>query len=227
MITVLVVDDQSIVRSGLRTMLDAETDITVIGTSADGLEAVEAATRLRPQVVLMDIRMPQLDGIAATSRILETLECAVVLITTFDDEEYLLAGIAAGASGFLLKDAGADLLAAAVRAARRGDALIDPGMTRALIEQRMSATRAVDAVPTPRSAALDTLSERERDILRALARGQSNAEIAAELYLSTATVKTHISNVLGKTGARTRVQAAVLAYEAGFVQPGQLEGPLA
>jgi DNA-binding NarL/FixJ family response regulator len=166
--------------------------------------------------------MPRLDGISATRRILAELACAVVLITTFDDDEYLFDGIAAGASGFLLKDSGPDLLAAAVRSASRGDSLIDPAMTRALIEQRVADGR-LDAPHTPlpqQTALLGGLSERERVVLAAVARGLSNGEIAAELWVSVPTVKSHISSVLAKTGTRTRVQAAVFAYEAGFMKPG-------
>jgi DNA-binding NarL/FixJ family response regulator len=221
-IRVLVVDDQPIARAGIAAMLDAELDIDVVGQSADGEDAVRDALALRPDVVVTDIRMPRLDGISATRRILAEVACAVVLITTFDDDEYLFDGIAAGASGFLLKDSGPDLLAAAVRSASRGDSLIDPAMTRALIEQRVAGGRA-DAVHTPlpqQLALLGDLSERERVVLAAVARGLSNGEIAAELWVSVPTVKSHISSVLAKTGTRTRVQAAVFAYEAGFMKPG-------
>jgi DNA-binding NarL/FixJ family response regulator len=221
-IRVLVVDDQPIARAGIAAMLDAELDIDVVGQSADGEDAVRDALALRPDVVVTDIRMPRLDGISATRRILAEVACAVVLITTFDDDEYLFDGIAAGASGFLLKDSGPDLLAAAVRSASRGDSLIDPAMTRALIEQRVAGGRA-DAVHTPlpqQLALLGELSERERVVLAAVARGLSNGEIAAELWVSVPTVKSHISSVLAKTGTRTRVQAAVFAYEAGFMKPG-------
>lgn len=215
---VLVVDDQPIARTGLTAMLDAEPDIDVVGQSADGEDAVRDAYALRPDVIVMDIRMPRLDGIAATRRIIPAIGCAVVLITTFDDDEYLFDGIAAGASGFLLKDSGPDLIAAAVRSAARGDSLIDPAMTRALIEQRVPPT-----MPTPgdsqQRAALSALSERERDVLDALARGLSNVEIASELYVSTATVKSHISSLLAKTGSTTRVQAAVFAFQSGFARP--------
>jgi DNA-binding NarL/FixJ family response regulator len=198
---VLVVDDQAIARAGLATMLDAEADIDVVGQSADGEDAVTDALALRPDVVVMDIRMPRLDGISATRRIVPAIGCAVVLITTFDDDEHLFDGIAA-----------------AVRSAARGDSLIDPAMTRALIEQR--------AAPTPASpdavrhrAALDSLSDRERDVLDAVARGLSNVDIARELFVSTATVKSHISSLLAKTDSRTRVQAAVFAFRSGFARP--------
>ena len=221
-IRVLVVDDQPIARAGIAAMLDAESDIDVVGQSADGEDAVRDAHALVPDVVVTDIRMPRLDGISATRRILADLECAVVLITTFDDDEYLFDGIAAGASGFLLKDSGPDLLAAAVRSAARGDSLIDPAMTRALIEQTVAPARPeVTRVPDAQQLALlNELSERERVVLEAVARGLSNVEIAAELWVSVPTVKSHISSVLAKTGTRTRVQAAVFAYECGFMTPG-------
>jgi DNA-binding NarL/FixJ family response regulator len=222
-IRVLVVDDQPIARAGIAAMLDAEDDIDVVGQSADGEDAVRDALALRPDVVVTDIRMPRLDGISATRRILAEIACAVVLITTFDDDEYLFDGIAAGASGFLLKDSGPDLLAAAVRSASRGDSLIDPAMTRALIEQKTAPARPDGAghEPLPRQIALlAELSERERVVLDAVARGLSNGDIAAELWISVPTVKSHISSVLAKTGTRTRVQAAVFAYESGFMKPG-------
>jgi DNA-binding NarL/FixJ family response regulator len=219
---VLVVDDQPIARAGLATMLDAEDDITVVGQSQDGEDAVRDALALQPDVIVMDVRMPRLDGIGATRRILAGHPCAIVLITTFDDDEYLFDGIAAGASGFLLKDSGPDLIGAAVRAAHRGDSLIDPAMTRALIEQTVAPT-AAPRVDVLQQAALASLSDRERDVLGAVARGLSNGEIAQELYLSTATVKSHISSVFAKTGARTRVQAAVFAFSTGFSEPGVTE----
>jgi DNA-binding NarL/FixJ family response regulator len=221
-IRVLVVDDQPIARAGIAAMLDAENDIDVVGQSANGEDAVRDSHALGPDVVVTDIRMPRLDGISATRRILADLECAVVLITTFDDDEYLFDGIAAGASGFLLKDSGPDLLAAAVRSAARGDSLIDPAMTRALIEQTVAPARPeVTRVPDAQQLALlNELSERERVVLEAVARGLSNVEIAAELWVSVPTVKSHISSVLAKTGTRTRVQAAVFAYECGFMTPG-------
>ncbi|GHS85842.1 DNA-binding response regulator [Actinomycetota bacterium] len=225
-LTVLVADDQPVILAGLRAMLDAEPDISVTASAADGLEAVALAAAVRPDVVLMDIRMPRLDGIAATRRILEARSAtAVVMITTFDDEEYLLDSIRAGACGFLLKDAGADLLAAAVRSAVRGNALIDPGMTRALLERRLERATLDEAAVGAYSATLASLSEREREVLAAISRGLSNAEIAVELFVSEATVKTHIGSVLSKIGVRSRVGAAVFAYESGFIRPGA--GPVA
>ena len=220
---VLVVDDQPIARAGIATMLDAEDDLVVVGQAADGEDAVRDALALRPDVVVMDVRMPRLDGIAATRRIVAEIGCAVVLITTFDDDEHLFDGIAAGASGFLLKDSGPDLIAAAVRSAARGDSLIDPAMTRALIEQTVAPTPPTRADEQQQSA-LAALSDRERDVLDALARGLSNVEIAQELFVSTATVKTHVSSLLAKTGTRTRVQAAVFAYRSGFTLPGAGRG---
>jgi DNA-binding NarL/FixJ family response regulator len=228
-VRVLIVDDQSVIRAGLRMMLDSEPDIEVVAEARDGLESVEAAREHRPDVVLMDVRMPNLDGVAATRRIVaEGTAGAVVIITTFDDEEYLLESVRAGATGFLLKDAGADLLAAAVRTANRGDTLIDPGMTRALLEHRLSSAgpsaSAIGGNPEleAQRKALDSLSDREREVLGAMARGLGNSAIASELFLSEATVKSHISSVLLKTGTQTRVQAAVFAYETGFVRPGWL-----
>ncbi len=225
-IRVMIVDDQSIIRAGLRRMLELEPDIVVTADAADGAAAVELAATEHPDVVLMDVRMPQLDGIEATRRILAARSAgAVVILTTFDDEDYLLDGVRAGAAGFLLKDAGADLIAAAVRVARRGDTLIDPAMTRSLIEHRMRAPRAPELGEEGRRrlALLETLSERERSILHAVARGLSNAEIARAAFLSEATVKTHLSSILAKTGLRSRLQAAVFAYETRFVQPGDGE----
>lgn len=217
-ITVLVVDDQPIIRAGLRTMLSTETDITVVAEARDGAEAILQAELHHPDVVLMDVRMPGLDGIEATRRIMaRSLAGAIVIVTTFDDEEYLVEGVRAGACGFLLKDAGADLLADAVRTAQRGDTLIDPAMTRALLEHRLEDARDEDHSAT--AAVLARLSERESQVLDAVARGLSNAAIAQEQFISEATVKTHVSSILTKTASTSRLQAAVFAYESGFVQP--------
>ncbi|MBE7160891.1 MAG: response regulator transcription factor [Williamsia herbipolensis] len=235
-IRVLIADDQRMVRMGIGMMIGAEHDMTVVGEAEDGTEAVALAAELRPDVVLMDVRMPGKDGITATREIVDAGTAgAVVIVTTFDDEEYLLDGVRAGAFGFLLKDAGADLLAAGVRSAHAGDTLIAPSMTRSLLEDRLRADVGAAAGPAgtgpgtdgaavspAAAAALGALSPREQDVLAALARGASNAEIAKELWVSEATVKTHLSSILMKTGTVSRVQAAVFAYESGFVRPGWL-----
>ncbi|PZF62881.1 DNA-binding response regulator [Curtobacterium sp. MCPF17_047] len=231
MIRVVIVDDQAVVRTGLGMMVDAEPDLTVVGQAPNGAEAIAVCAELRPDVVLMDVRMPVLDGISATRSIVSAGTAgAVVILTTFDDEEYLLDAVQAGALGFLLKDAGPDLIAAGVRSAHTGDTLIAPSMTRALLENRLLGARSgggttggaagAPAVPPAEHApVLASLSAREREVLTALVRGASNAQIAKDLWISEATVKTHISSVLGKVGAASRVQAVVFAYESGFVRP--------
>lgn len=231
MIRVVIVDDQAVVRTGLGMMVDAEPDLTVVGQAPNGAEAIAVCADLRPDVVLMDVRMPVLDGISATRSIVsDGTAGAVVILTTFDDEEYLLDAVQAGALGFLLKDAGPDLIAAGVRAAHTGDTLIAPSMTRALLENRLLGARSggagggaagstAPAPPAEHAPALASLSVREREVLTALVRGASNAQIAKDLWISEATVKTHISSVLGKVGAASRVQAVVFAYESGFVRP--------
>jgi DNA-binding NarL/FixJ family response regulator len=214
MIRVLIADDQGMMRAGLRSLLDGERDIEVVAEAGDGEEAVAAVRRHRPDVALLDIRMPKLDGIAAT-RLLVTEQAAtrILVLTTFDLDEYVFAALRAGASGFLLKDAPADDLVNAVRAIARGDALLDPAVTRRVIET-------FGSLPDiPRSAQLESLSSRELEVLELLARGKSNAEIAKTLYLGEATVKTHVSNVLAKLGLRDRVQAVIAAYETGLVRP--------
>jgi DNA-binding NarL/FixJ family response regulator len=216
-VRVLIADDQALVRAGFRRLIDSEPGIEVVGESGDGLEAVDAACRTRTDVVLMDIRMPRLDGLEATRRLLARRPgTRVLILTTFDLDEYVFDALRAGASGFLLKDAQPDDLLAAIRVVAGGDALLAPSITRRLIEE--FARR-----PTARSRPpeLGELTARELEVLRLLARGLSNAEIAAELILGEATVKTHVGNVLMKLGLRDRVQAVVLAYESGLVEPGR------
>ena len=217
-IRVLIVDDQALIRSGLRMILEAETDISVIGESGDGREAVETAKRTRPDVILMDIRMPVMDGIEATKRLVGSgldPDPRVLILTTFDLDEYVYAAIRAGASGFLLKDAPPDDLIHAIRVVARGEALLAPTVTRRLIEELASRPEP-DAAPD----GMDELTEREVEVLRSLAAGYSNAEIADALFVSEATVKTHISHILTKLQLRDRVQAVVVAYESGLVRPG-------
>jgi len=222
LIRVVLVDDQAVIRTGLRTMLEHETDLTIVGEAANGAEAVDVIARARPDVVLMDVRMPELDGIEATRRILagSATPPAVLVLTTFDDDEYVFGALRAGAAGFLLKDAGPDVLVAAVHTVAAGDALVDPSVTRRLVERwvELEASSAPARDPVP--AAVGTLSAREREILVGLARGRTNRELADDLIVSEATVKTHVSNLLTKLGVRSRVQAVVVAYEAGVVRPG-------
>jgi DNA-binding NarL/FixJ family response regulator len=215
-IRVLLADDQRLVRSGFRMILRDDPDLDVVGEAGDGEEAVALAGELRPDVVLMDVRMPKLDGIEATRRILAGAEPhpRVLVLTTFDLDEYVFAALRAGASGFLLKDAPEEHLGAAIRVAAEGGSMFAPSVTRRLIE-RFAATAEAPAPP-----ALDELTARELEVLRMLARGLSNSEIAAELVVSEHTVKTHVARVLGKLDLRDRVQAVVLAYECGLVRPG-------
>ena len=210
-IRVLVADDQQLLRAGFRVILEAEPDIEVVGEAVDGVEAVELGGRA--DVVLMDIRMPRLDGLAATEQLMTRPDPPrVVVLTTFDQNEYVVRALKAGAYGFLLKDAPPSRLVAAIRAAASGEALIEPSITRRLIERF-----AVSEAPTTSPAVLDSLTDRERDVLRLVARGMSNAEIAAEMVIAETTVKTHVARILTKLGLRDRVQAVVLAYDCGFV----------
>jgi DNA-binding NarL/FixJ family response regulator len=213
-IRVLVADDQSMVRAGFRMLLGGEPDIEVVAEASNGLEAVEKAARFQPSVVLMDIRMPELDGLEATRRILAGDDTARVLIlTTFDLDEYVYEALRLGASGFVLKDEPPEQLLAAIRIVAAGEALLSPAITKRVIKQFTRIPQ-----PTPPKE-LEELTERERDVFRLIARGLSNAEIGQELYISETTVKTHITHILQKLDLRDRVQAVVLAYQAGLVEP--------
>ena len=216
MIRILIADDQELVRTGFRVVLDAEPDLEVVGEAGDGLAALDAAETLKPDVVLMDIRMPNLDGIEATRRLVAVDGAPRVLIlTTFDLDDYVYEALRAGASGFLLKDARADELRQAIRMVAAGDALLSPAITRRLIE---SYTRRPPMTAHP--ARLAELTPRELEVLRLLARGLSNAEIARTLIVGDATVKTHVARIFSKLNLHDRAQAVVLAYESGLVQPG-------
>ena len=213
MIRVLLADDQALVRTGFRLILNAEPDIEVVGEAGDGQEALEQARELRPDVVLMDIRMPNLNGIEATTRLLaESPALRVLMLTTFDLDEYVIDAFRAGASGFLLKTAPRHQLVAGIRTVHEGDALIAPSSTRRLIEEFAHSPAAAPA--------LDLLTGRELDVLRLLARGLTNAEIAAELVVEPSTVKSHVASLLGKLDLRDRVQAVIFAYENGLVRAG-------
>jgi DNA-binding NarL/FixJ family response regulator len=212
-VRILIADDQGLVRTGFRKILESEPDLHVVGEAADGEQAVERVGATRPDVVLMDIRMPRVDGLEATRRLAG--RARVLILTTFDVDEYVYEALRSGASGFLLKDAPAEQLVTAIRVVAGGDALLAPTVTRRLVEQF-----ARRPPPSARPAALAELTPRELEILRLLARGLSNAEIAGELIIGDATVKTHVARVLQKLGLRDRVQAVVLAYETGLVQAG-------
>jgi DNA-binding NarL/FixJ family response regulator len=217
-IRVLLVDDQALVRGGFRLILESKPGIEVVGEAADGAEAVTLATRSKPDVVLMDVRMPQLDGIAATTQILAALPRArVIILTTFDLDEYVFAALRAGASGFMLKDVRPAQLVEAVHVVAKGEALLAPTVTRRLLD-RFATTLPGGAAEQP-PPDLDELTERELDVLKLVAQGLSNAELAERLVLTEATVKTHVSSVLRKLGLRDRVQAVVLAYECGLAKP--------
>jgi DNA-binding NarL/FixJ family response regulator len=218
-IRVLIADDQSLVRAGFRLVLENHDDIEVVGEASNGEEAIHSAGRLEPDVVLMDIRMPALDGIAATREITARHSAKVLVLTTYDLDEYVYDALRAGASGFLLKDTPPAQLADGIRAVASGEALLAPTVTRRLIEEFARFGQARRARPPE----LDELTPRELDVLRLLARGMSNAEIAETLVLGDTTIKTHVAHVLGKLGVRDRVQAVVLAYETGLVVPGASE----
>jgi DNA-binding NarL/FixJ family response regulator len=215
---VLIADDQDLIRAGLRMILDAEDGIEVVAEAGNGRAAVEAARLFHPDVVLMDIRMPELDGLAATRLLLETpgTNARVLVLTTFDLDEYVYEALRAGASGFLLKDSPPEQLVAGIAIVARGDALLAPSITRRVIEEF---ARRPSGGPMA-SAALAQLTPRELDVLRHVARGLSNTEIAGALFISETTVKTHVAHLLAKLGLRDRVQAVVLAYESGLVEPG-------
>jgi DNA-binding NarL/FixJ family response regulator len=217
-IRVLIVDDHALVRGGFRSILQGQPDIDVVGEAEDGAQAVEMARECAPDVVLMDIRMPKLDGIAATRLLLAggNESSRVLVLTTFDHDEYVYEALRAGASGFLLKSAPPRELAGAIRTVASGDALLAPDITRRLIQDYVARPRP----PAVASRAFNTLTPREIEVLTLIARGRSNSEIAAELYLSEPTVKTHVTRIFAKLGARDRAQAVVFAYEAGVVQPG-------
>lgn len=218
-IEVLLVDDQDLVRSGVAMIVEHEADLHVVGHSRSGPDGVAAAVDLAPDVVLMDISMPgEYDGIEATRRIVEQTDCRVIVLTTFDDDECVFPALQAGASGYLLKVSEGEALVEAVRTVHRGQALMSPDVTRTVLDHFTS--RATGGTFRPRL--VDSLTARERDVLGLVARGLSNAEIAAELYVSEYTAKTHVSHILTKTGLRDRVQAVSLAYESGLVRPGEL-----
>lgn len=216
---IVVVDDQAVIRAGLCMILDNEPDMAVIGEAANGIEAVEVVAATGPEVVLMDIRMAELDGIEATRQIVTQEDPpAVLVLTTFEDDEYVFESLRAGASGFLLKDAEPDLLLSAIRSVAAGDTLVDPAVTRSLVDRWAQLEN--DEISPRLTPDLLELTERENDVLVLLANGQSNREIADSLYLSEATIKTHVSNLLSKLGVHSRVQAVIVAYEYGVVKVG-------
>jgi DNA-binding NarL/FixJ family response regulator len=215
--SVVLADDQPLVRAGFRLILEADEDFAVVGEAGDGEEALATTQRLQPDVVLMDVQMPKLDGLEATRRIAKdpTIRTRVLILTTFERDDYIFEALRAGASGFMLKNASPEDLVRAVRVVAAGEALLAPSITR-----RVIADYAQRRGPNKRAAGLDHLTERELEVLRLLATGKSNAELAQELYLGEGTVKTHVSHLLGKLGLRDRVQAVVFAYESGLVEPG-------
>ncbi|WP_394359764.1 response regulator [Amycolatopsis sp. SB7-3] len=215
-VKVLICDDQELVRVGMGMIVTSQDDLTVAGEATNGAEAVEAAEKLRPDLVLMDVRMPVLDGVAATERICRSLpDTRVLMITTFDLDEYAYAALRAGASGFLVKDAPADEILVAIRGVLRGDSMVSPSVTKRLLDRYLADER--DAAESSR---LETLTEREKDVLSLIARGLTNSEIAAKLYIGETTVKTHVGRILAKLSLRDRVHAVVFAYESGLVRAG-------
>jgi DNA-binding NarL/FixJ family response regulator len=217
--TILLVDDQPLLRMGFRLVLDAQSDMTVIGEAGDGAEAVRLTAQLVPDVVLMDVRMPGMDGIEATRRVVTAGASRVLILTTFDLDEYAYEGLRAGASGFLLKNVPPSDLLSAIRAVASGDAVVAPSVTRRLLDSVMPHLPTAGGKPRPTHPELQRLTTREREILTEVAAGLSNAEIAGRLVLSEATVKTHVGRVLNKLGLRDRVQVVVYAYETGLVHP--------
>jgi len=230
-IRVALVDDQQLVRAGFRMVIDSQPDLTVVAEAGDGEEALRVLARDQADVVLMDVRMPRMDGLTATARLIEATGGEgqpagprVVVLTTFDLDEYVLTAIQAGASGFLLKDAPPEELLAAIRTVHRGDAVIAPSSTKRLLEHLVTVLPAStddEATASPAQAAVDSLTEREREVLVLMARGRSNTEIGQDLFVAEATVKTHVGRILAKLSARDRVQAVVVAYETGLVKPGE------
>jgi DNA-binding NarL/FixJ family response regulator len=214
---VVVVDDQELMRVGFRMVLGAQADIDVVGEAGDGAQAIKLAEELRPDVVLMDVRMPVLDGVEATKQIVAAGTARVLVMTTFDLDEYVYSALQGGASGFLLKDTQPDHLVSALRAVASGDAVVSPSVTRRLLDRFVGS----GGSPSRDTAELDVLTEREREVLVLIAKGMSNLEIAEALFLSEATVKTHVGRILAKLELRDRVQAVVLAYEIGLARPGQ------
>jgi DNA-binding NarL/FixJ family response regulator len=218
-IRVLLVDDQELMRMGFRMVLNAQEDLEVIGEAADGIDAVRLADELRPDVVLMDVRMPRLDGVEATKQITEAGTAKVLVMTTFDMDEYALSALRNGASGFLLKDTPPADLVSALRAVASGDAVVSPSVTKRLLDRFLGPSGAGELRD---ASVLNVLTEREREVLVLIAKGLSNTELAQKLFLSEATVKTHVGRILAKLELRDRVQAVVLAYETGLVRPGDV-----
>jgi DNA-binding NarL/FixJ family response regulator len=217
-IRLLLADDEALVRRGLRLVLESEDDLCVVGEAANGAEAVEKCLALHPDVVLMDVRMPVLDGVEACRRVVSSTDSKVVMLTTFDLDEHLFAAVRAGASGFLLKASPPEELVAAIRAASVGNALVEPRMTKRLLEE--FARQPGSGTSGRAEDVFSELTDREMEVLRELVRGASNSEIASTLYISETTVKTHVNHILAKLGARDRIQLVVLAYDCGLVEPG-------